>query len=137
MARNPALISAHRITWVPSAGLWKVRKTCKFPIKNFRVVVGWGYTQEEACNNWYQAYGEMMAKFCEAHYKVKESKVKESEKKESERLAKPERSKKLRPRQTQKSRQTQKPKATKAKSPKATKTTKPISPTPIQLPLEI
>lgn len=132
MPRNPALISAHRITWVPSAGLWKVRKTCKFPIKNFRVVVGWGYTQEEACNNWYQAYGEMMAKFCEAHYKVKESKVKESE-----RLAKPERSKKLRPRQTQKSRQTQKPKATKAKSPKATKTTKPISPTPIQLPLEI
>jgi len=130
MARNPALISAHRITWVPSAGLWKVRKTCKFPIKNFRVVVGWGYTQEEACNNWYQAYGEMMAKFCEAHYKVKESKQKESE-----RLAKPERSKKLRSpksRQAQQSQKSQKPKAT-----KTTKTAKPISPTPIQLPLEI
>lgn len=134
MARNPALISAHRITWVPSAGLWKVRKTCKFPIKNFRVVVGWGYTQEEACNNWYQAYGEMMAKFCEAHYKVKESKVKESEKKESERLAKPERSKKLRP---SKSLKPKTPRTTKAKATKATKTAKPISPNPIQLPLEI
>lgn len=129
MARNPALISAHRITWVPSAGLWKVRKTCKFPIKNFRVVVGWGYTQEEACNNWYQAYGEMMAKFCEAHYKVKESKVKESE-----RLAKPERSKKLRP---QKSQTRQSPKSQKPKATKTAKSQKPISPTPIQLPLEI
>lgn len=130
MARNPALISAHRITWVPSAGLWKVRKTCKFPIKNFRVVVGWGYTQEEACNNWYQAYGEMMAKFCEAHYKVKESKQKESE-----RLAKPERSKKPRP---QKSQQSQKSQPAKSLKPKATKTTKPKAPnTPIQLPLEI
>ena len=127
MPRNPALISAHRITWVPSAGLWKVRKTCKFPIKNFRVVVGWGYTQEEACNNWYQAYGEMMAKFCEAHYKVKESKQKESE-----RLAKPERSKKLRP---SKSLKPKTPRTTKAK---ATKTAKPKAPnTPIQLPLEI
>ncbi len=124
MARNPALISAHRITWVPSAGLWKVRKTCKFPIKNFRVVVGWGYTQEEACNNWYQAYGEMMAKFCEAHYKVKESKQKESE-----RLAKPERSKKPRP---QKSQQSQK-----SQSAKTPRTLKPISSNPIQLPLEI
>lgn len=127
MARNPALISAHRITWVPSAGLWKVRKTCKFPIKNFRVVVGWGYTQEEACNNWYQAYGEMMAKFCEAHYKVKESKQKESE-----RLVKPERSKKPR---AQKSQQSQK--SLKSRTPKTTKTAKPISPNPIQLPLEI
>lgn len=126
MARNPALISAHRITWVPSAGLWKVRKTCKFPIKNFRVVVGWGYTQEEACNNWYQAYGEMMAKFCEAHYKVKESKQKESE-----RLAKPERSKKPK---APKSQPRQTPRTAK---PKTAKTQKPISPTPTQLPLEI
>lgn len=132
MPRNPALISAHRITWVPSAGLWKVRKTCKFPIKNFRVVVGWGYTQEEACNNWYQAYGEMMAKFCEAHYKVKESKEKESKVKESERLAKPERSKKLRPSKSLK------PKTPRTAKAKATKTAKPKAPnTPIQLPLEI
>ena len=67
MARNPALISAHRITFVPSAGLWRVRKTCKFPISNFRTVTGWGYTQQEAWRNWEESHKAMLVRYSEAH----------------------------------------------------------------------
>ena len=63
MARSTHMIPAFKLTHYPSSGLYKLAKTCKFPIKNFRRVIGWGYTPEEAHKSWQEAHREMTQKY--------------------------------------------------------------------------
>lgn len=63
MARSVRMIPAFKLTHYPSSGLYKLAKTCKFPIKNFRRVIGWGYTPEEAHKSWQEAHKEMTNKY--------------------------------------------------------------------------
>lgn len=63
MARSTHMIPAFKLTHYPSSGLYKLAKTCKFPIKNFRRVIGWGYTPEEAHKSWQEAHREMTSKY--------------------------------------------------------------------------